>query len=925
MPAFIDARGVRVHNLKGINVKIPTGALVVITGVSGSGKSSLAFDTLYAEGQRRYVESLSVYARQFLERMEKPAVESIDGICPAIAIRQRTPSRNPRSTVATATEIHDHLRLLFGRVGRTFCDGCGQEVTRVSADRAAARVLERPEGTSVLVAFPWDAGDTPPAEAFERLRQRGYRRLLRGGLVVTLEDDAPLPEATAEPWAVVLDRITLGPDVASRLTQSLETAFAEGAGRALVQVMGGETLQFSNLFECARCARPFVEPQPRLFSFNSPFGACPVCHGFGNLIEVDTDLVVPDKSRSLAKGAVEPWNKPHYKGLLAELKRFARRRGIPLDRPWSDLDEAHRRAVFEGDEEFQGVLGFFRWLEAKKYKVQVRVFLSRYRGYQECHACGGSRLRPEALRVRVGGRGIQEVCGLSVREARAFLGGLVLEAEDAVVAGKVLSELERRLRLMAEVGLDYLSLDRPFGTLSGGEAQRIALATAVGTGLRGTLYVLDEPSVGLHPRDTGRLTSILKALRDQGNTVLVVEHDPALVRAADHVIDLGPGAGEQGGRVVFAGTVPELLEDPRSLTGKYLRGELRIAVPTKRRKGNGLFLKVKGARAHNLKGVDVRVPLGAFTCVTGVSGSGKSSLVHDVIAAGLFRRRNGADAPLAGVLEGAEFVDEIELVDQSPIGRSPRSNPVTYIKAFDAIRDVFAATKDARRLGLTAGDFSFNVPGGRCEACSGDGQVRVDLQFLADVYLVCEVCRGRRYTPPLLEVQYHGKTIDEVLNLTVHEALHFFAGQTRVLRRLKVFEQIGLGYLRLGQSAATLSGGEAQRVKLAAHLLKKPGPRVLYILDEPTTGLHLGDVSELMDCFERLLEGGATLLVIEHHLDVIKRADWVIDLGPEGGEEGGNLVFEGTPEALSESGRGMTAPYLKEALRASLLAQKLRA
>jgi excinuclease ABC subunit A len=924
MPAFIDARGVRVHNLKGISVRVPTGAFVVVTGVSGSGKSSLAFDTLFAEGQRRYVESLSVYARQLLERMEKPAVESLDGICPAIAIRQRTPSRNPRSTVATATEIHDHLRLLFGRVGRTFCDGCGSEVTRDSAERAAQRVLTLPAGTRVLVAFPWEPGEVALAEGLDRLQKRGYRRLLHAGSVVDLEDGIG-PAEPKGPLAVVIDRLSLDAEAASRLTESLETAFAEGAGHALVQVLEGETLRFSDRFDCARCGRAFLEPQPRLFSFNSPFGACPVCHGFGNLIEVDTDLVVPDKSRSLAKGAIEPWNKPHYRGLLAELKRFARRRGIPVDRAWADLDEAHRRAVFEGDEEFQGVLGFFRWLEAKKYKVQVRVFLSRYRGYQECHACGGSRLRGEALRVRVGGRSIQEICALSVKEARSYLTGLAFGGEEATVAAKVLHELERRLRLLADVGLDYLTLDRPFGTLSGGEAQRIALATAVGTGLRGTLYVLDEPSVGLHPRDTERLISILKALRDQGNTVLVVEHDPALVRAADHVIDLGPGAGEQGGRVVFAGTVPELLEDSRSLTGKFLRGELRISVPVKRRKGNGLFLQVKAARAHNLKGASARLPLGAFTCVTGVSGSGKSSLVHDVIAAGLLRRRNASDLPLAGTLEGAEFVDEVEIVDQSPIGRSPRSNPVTYIKAFDAIRDVYAATKDARRLGLTAGDFSFNVPGGRCEACAGDGQVRVDLQFLADVYLVCEACRGRRYSPPLLEVRYHGKSIDEVLNLTVHEAVHFFQGQARVTRRLKVFEQIGLGYLRLGQSAATLSGGEAQRVKLAAHLLKKPGPRTLYIMDEPTTGLHLGDVSELMDCFERLLEGGATLVVIEHHLDVIKRADWVIDLGPEGGEEGGHVVFEGTPEALADSGRGATAPYLREVLRASLLAQKLRA
>jgi excinuclease ABC subunit A len=800
-------------------------------------------------------------------------------------------------------------------------------VERDTADSVARRLLEQPEGTAILLAFPFDPPDgLTGAEVVERLRTRGYRRLLRGKDVLTLPDEGPVPDLGEGPHLVVLDRLTLGsaPDLPSRLRQSLETALAEGGGRVVAQVVGGETFRFSDRLECPRCARTFLDPQPRLFSFNSPFGACPVCHGFGNLIEIDTDLVVPDKSRTLAKGAIEPWNRPHYKGLVAELKAFARRRGIPLDRPWGDLDEAHRRAVFEGDEEFQGVLGFFRWLEAKKYKVQVRVFLSRYRGYQECHACGGSRLRPEALRVRVGGRSIQEVSSLSVKEARAFLAGIVLTGEREAVARKVLDELERRLRLLCEVGLDYLGLDRAFATLSGGEAQRIALATAVGTGLRGTLYVLDEPSVGLHPRDTERLIGILKALREQGNTVVVVEHDPALVRAADYVIDLGPGAGEQGGRVVFQGTYPELLEDSRSLTGKYLRGELRIAVPAKRRKGNGLALQVKGAGAHNLKGVDVRVPLGALTCVTGISGSGKSSLVHDVIAAGLLRRK-GDGVPLHGRLLGAEFVDEVEVVDQSPIGRSPRSNPVTYLKAFDAIRDVFAATKDARRLGLDAGSFSFNVPGGRCEACAGDGQVRVDLQFLADVYLVCEACRGRRYAPPILEVRYHGKTIDDVLNLTVHEALHFFAGQTRVLRRLKVFEQIGLGYLRLGQSAATLSGGEAQRVKLAAHLLKKPGPRVLYILDEPTTGLHLGDVRELMDCFDRLLEAGATLLVIEHHLDVIKRADWVIDLGPEGGEEGGHVLFEGTPEALAESGRSATAPYLREALRTSLLAQKLRA
>ncbi|HEX9202924.1 MAG TPA: excinuclease ABC subunit UvrA, partial [Vicinamibacteria bacterium] len=586
---------------------------------------------------------------------------------------------------------------------------------------------------------------------------------------------------------------------------------AEGAGHAEVQVVGGERRRFSERFQCTGCGRTFLEPQPRLFSFNNPYGACPTCHGFGNLIEVDLDLVVPDKSKSLAEGAIEPWSKPHYRGLQDDLRRFARRRGIPWSEPWSALDETQRRLVLEGDDDFPGILGFFRWLEGKKYKVQVRVFLSRYRGYQGCPACRGARLREDALRVRVGGLRIDEVSALSVREARAFLADLVLSEPERAVAGRVLGEVTRRLSYLSEVGLEYLTLDRPSGTLSGGESQRIALATALGAGLVGTLYVLDEPSVGLHPRDTDRLIRILEALRDQGNTVLVVEHDSAIMRAADYVIDLGPGAGEQGGRVVFQGTYPALLDDARSLTGKYLRGDLRIGVPPQRRRGNGLALRVRGARLHNLKGLDVRIPLGAFTAVTGVSGSGKSTLVHDVVCAGLARRAVKGELPGGGVLEGAEFVEEVEVVDQSPIGRSPRSNPVTYLKAFDGIRELFAATPDAKSRGLPSSHFSFNVPGGRCEACGGDGQVRVDMQFLADVSLVCEACSGRRYRPPVLEVRYRGRTIDRVLDLTVHEALQFFAGQVQVTRRLKVLEQIGLGYLRLGQSATTLSGGEAQR------------------------------------------------------------------------------------------------------------------
>jgi excinuclease ABC subunit A len=687
----------------------------------------------------------------------------------------------------------------------------------------------------------------------------------------------------------------------------------EGGGRAVVERPGQKPVPVSERFECARCERPAVEPQPRLFSFNNPFGACPSCHGFGNLIEVDLDLVVPDKHKSLGAGAIEPWNKPHYRGLQAQLRRFARRRGIPLDVPWSFLDESHRRLVLEGDEEFSGVLGFFRWLEGRKYRVQVRAFLARYRGYQECPACTGARLRPEALRVTLGGLSIRDVSAMTVGAARRFLTELKLADAERMIAERVLREVDRRLGFLEDVGLDYLSLDRPSASLSGGESQRIALAAALGTGLVGTLFVLDEPSVGLHPRDTDRLIGILKALRDQGNTVVVVEHDTALVEAADHVIDLGPGAGDQGGRVVYQGPTEALESEPRSLTAKYLRGDLRIPVPARRRRGNGLSLNVRGANVHNLKALDARFPLGVFTVVTGVSGSGKSTLVHDVLCARLKRRR-GTSERGGPVVEGVEYVDEIEIVDQSPLGRSPRSNPVTYMKAFDAIRELFAGTPEARRLGLAASDFSFNMPGGRCEACAGDGRVRVDLQFLADAWLVCEACGGRRYRAPVLQVKWRGRSIDQVLDTTVHEALQLFAGQHRVVRRLKVLEQIGLGYLRLGQPASTLSGGEAQRVKLAAHLLRRPGPRVLYVLDEPTTGLHLGDVDELLNALQRLLDGGATLVVIEHNLHVIKQADWVIDLGPEGGAAGGALVFQGTPEALAAHGHGHTARYLRAAL-----------
>jgi excinuclease ABC subunit A len=908
MPADIILRGVRVHNLKGIDVTIPTRQLVVITGVSGSGKSSLAFDTLYAEGQRRYVESLSSYARQFLERMEKPHVDEVLGICPAIAIRQRSLSRSPRSTVGTATEVQDHLRLLFARVGRTVCDGCGREVRRDTAASAADLLLAEAGGERLLVGFELPE---PTAATLDELRKRGFRRLLRDREVLDIEDEQVTTTKLEPGTVVVVDRVRAAEEARGRVVDALEVSFREGGGRAVAQAPGGPRRRFSEAFECEGCGRGFVEPQPRMFSFNNPFGACPSCHGFGNLIEVDLDLVVPDKRRSLAEGAIEPWNKPHYRKLQAQLRRFARGRGIPLDVPWSFLDEGQRRLVLEGDEDFPGVLGFFRWLEGRKYRVQVRAFLARYRGYQECPDCRGSRLRGEALLVRVGGRSIHEVTEMTVAKARDFVRALSLTPSDRAVAERVVGEIDRRLSFLEDVGLGYLTLDRPSATLAGGESQRIALAAALGTGLVGTLFVLDEPSVGLHPRDTERLVTILRALSVQGNTVVVVEHDPDIIAAADHVIDLGPGAGDQGGRVVFEGSPGALKRETRSLTAKYMRGDLGIPVPARRRRGNGLFLNIQKARLHNLKDVDVKIPLGAFTVVTGVSGSGKSTLVHDVLGARLRRRRGGGDHRGEPVVEGIEYIEQLEIVDQSPLGRSPRSNPVTYMKAFDAIRDLFARTPEAQKAGFTAAHFSFNMPGGRCEGCGGDGRVRVDLQFLADAYLVCDSCDGRRYRPPVLDVQWHGRSIDEVLELTVREALQFFSGQHRVTRRLKVLDHIGLGYLRLGQASSTLSGGEAQRVKLASHLLRRPGPRVLYVLDEPTTGLHMGDVAELLKALQRLLDGGATLVVIEHNLQVIKQADWIVDLGPEGGEKGGRVVFQGTPEALVAHGHGHTARHLR--------------
>jgi len=960
--ADLIVRGARTHNLKNVDLTLPGGRLIIVTGVSGSGKSSLAFDTIYAEGQRRYVESLSAYARQFLERMEKPDVDAIEGISPAIAIRQKNSVRNPRSTVGTTTEIHDYMRLLFARVGRTFCRQCGREVVRETAEVVARELSALPVGTRLIIGFDLpivvaaplasaevadtvdevqeqadetdqNGGAVASASAaasaaagsalIDALRRKGFGRLLVDGRAIPFDDVDPVQAGASGTLQVVVDRVQLEDDSRQRITDSIETAYREGAGAAWALIPtpqpptpSPQFLRYSERFECRICGIAYEDPQPRLFSFNNPFGACPTCHGFGNIIELDIDLVVPDQSRSIMQNAIEPWSKPHYRSYLAALKRSARKHKLRLDVPWSALTADEKTFVIEGDDEFAGVRGFFKWLERKKYKVHVRVFLSRYRGYLTCPDCGGARLRREARDVRVASRTIDQVSALTVRDAQDFFSTLSLSEKEAAIADKVLKEIRRRLSFLSDVGLDYLTLDRLSSTLSGGEAQRINLATSLGAALVGTLYVLDEPSIGLHSRDNLRLIDILRLLRDQGNTVLVVEHDADMIKVADHIVDLGLGAGEQGGRVVFSGTLEALMQEPRSLTAKYLRGELAIPVPTTRRRGMGQKIRLLGASEHNLKGVDVSIPLNTLTCVTGVSGSGKSTLVHDVLYAAIKRAKGDWDKRVGAFeeLEGIELISDVVLVDQAPIGRTPRSNPVTYLKAFDPIREIFAATKDARARGLTASHFSFNVPGGRCEACQGEGEVRVEMQFLADVFVPCDQCDGKRFKPQVLEVRYKGRNIHQVLDLTVREALTFFSSSPKVLRRLQVLDEIGLGYLRLGQPATTLSGGEAQRIKIAAHLSSHAGDRLLYILDEPTTGLHFDDIAKLLTAFRKLLEAGHTLVVIEHNLDVVKTADMIIDLGPEGGAAGGEVVAVGTPEQVAQNPASHTGRYLRAVL-----------
>ncbi len=947
MQESIEIRGARVHNLKNISLAIPHNELTVVTGVSGSGKSSLAFDTIYAEGQRRYVESLSAYARQFLERMEKPDVDEIDGIAPAIAIRQKNTSRNPRSTVATSTECYDFLRLLFARVGRTYCPQCGKRVEKDTVDQVAAQMLAQPEGSRWYVLFPAIAGHAEPATQSARpdtqklrdhlfeLRKKGFNRLFQEGRTFEFSTPESLLDIDfAKPLYVLADRVAIAPDLRQRLADTTELAYRE-AGEVIFQNAGSpERLRFSEKFACKQCGIEFVEPEPVLFSFNSPAGACPRCQGFGNTIDYDMDLAIPDKGLSLEKGAVEPWTKPKGREWFWKLKRAAaaaKSRKVRMTVPFCDLTDEEKNYVIEGGPGFGGIRGFFNYLETKKYKLHVRVFLSRYRGYARCPECGGARLRKDALYVRVSGKNMADVVRMNIAEAQAFFDGLELAPAETAIADKILVEIRQRLKFLNDVGLDYLTLDRLSSTLSGGEAQRIQLATCLGSRLVGACYVLDEPSIGLHTRDTGRLIRILEELRGLGNTILVVEHDPEVMRAADRIIDLGPGAGENGGKVIYEGSYRELMStSDGSLTGRYLRGEMRVTLPKERRRVNPRrMLRIAGARLHNLKNLDIEIPLGMLVAVTGVSGSGKSTLVHDVIYRSLeaiLKKSEAleenqelseeetleATAKMAcRRVDGAERLREVVLVDQSPIGRTPRSNPVTYIKAFDLIRALFASTKEADKRGYTAGHFSFNIPGGRCETCQGDGTVTVEMQFLADVELVCDECKGTRFKSSTLDIRYQGLNIHEVLQLTVDEAIRFFHSAPRVVAKLKVLSEVGLGYLRLGQSATTLSGGEAQRVKLAAHLSQASCEGTLYIFDEPTTGLHFDDIAKLLGAFQRLIENGGSLLVIEHNLDVIRAADWVIDLGPEGGDKGGHVVATGTPEQIAKAEGSWTGRYLK--------------
>ncbi|HKW47559.1 MAG TPA: excinuclease ABC subunit UvrA [Gemmatimonadaceae bacterium] len=937
MKDAIVVRGARQHNLKGFDLRIPRRAFTVVTGPSGSGKSSLAFDTIYAEGQRRYVESLSAYARQFLERMEKPDVDSVDGLSPAVAIEQKNPTKTSRSTVGTATEIYDYLRLLWARVGRTYCPQCGREMKPDTVQSVADAVTDLPPGTRFSVAFPLRMSDEVTHEVvIDNLRAAGFLRLSIDGTVRHLDELASLPvDVTfAKELLVIVDRLATGDDVRGRLVDAVGTAFREGDGDCVILfsesvtsrrfVASATRWRFTERFECANDGTRAPAPTPQLFSFNSPRGACKRCNGFGATLEYDEALIVPYPDRSLRDGAIDPWRMPRYENKRRALAEFAKRERIPTDVPWQKLSATHRHKLLHARVRgYKGIFPFLVDLEEKRYKQYIRVFLRQYQSARECPVCQGAKLQPESLQVRINDRSISQVSELPVDRLLEWLSSVSLTDFERDVAGHILKEARDRVQFLCDVGLNYLTLNRATRTLSGGEAQRIGLANSLGSQLVDTLYVLDEPSIGLHPRDTDRLLRLLHRLRDAGNTVLVVEHDPETIRAADFMVELGPGSGERGGQVVFAGPMSRVSES--ALTGAYLTGKREIPLPARRRRIGPRWLTLTGAREHNLKGVDVRIPLGTVTCVTGVSGSGKSTLVHDVLMRALELRIHGEHSAKQHLGEavgafdtiaGVEALDDVVMIDQSPIGKSPRSNPVTYVKAFDEIRRIFADAPLSRQRGYSAGTFSFNVAGGRCETCEGAGYLEVEMVFMADVYVPCDDCGGKRFKPEVLDVRVNGRTIFDVLELTIDEAIRFFPREEKLGQALWQLQQVGLGYLRLGQPATTLSGGEAQRLKVARELAlagKKSGKK-LYIMDEPTTGLHLEDIRRLAQVFDRLVDAGHTIVLIEHNLDVIKLADWVIDLGPEAGDRGGEVIATGRPEDVARVEGSHTGRWLRTVL-----------
>ncbi len=910
-------KGARVNNLKNIDVTIPRNKLTVITGVSGSGKSSLAFDTIYAEGQRRYVESLSSYARQFLERMDKPDVDFIQGISPAMAIQQKNTTSNPRSTVGTTTELYDYCRLLFARIGKTMSPVSGRQVLKENPYTVIDYLFgELEEGTRFYVLFGIPERDQKVKDELEVLKGKGFSRILTADekLIDLNREEVKPQQIKRNSHRVLVDRLALKDDkeMRTRIADSVETAFREGLGACYIRIHKGDEMVFSDRFELDGIT--FEEPTPQMFSFNNPFGACTRWEGFGKVTGIDEDKVIPDPDETIRGGVVAPFNSPRFSENLKDLIQVCARHSLPIDTPYRQLPRDVQHLIWHGKEEFDGVWRFFEKIKDEFYKMHMRIFYARYRGYSRCPECEGFRVRKDALNVKVGGLHIGEVCEMTIAHAHEFFDKLELTEYEEGVAGQIMYEIRKRLKYLNDVGLEYITLDRLTNTLSGGEAQRISLANALGSSLIGSLYVLDEPTIGLHPRDNKRLITILKSLRDIGNTVLVVEHDPEMMKAADNIIDIGPFAGVHGGEVVFTGTFDEL-KISKTLTGRYLSHKNEIPVPAKRRKADR-FIKLKGAAEHNLKRIDVDFPLDILTCITGVSGSGKSTLAHHTLYAGLQKELGSYSGNVGRYkkLEGVQQIDRVEMVDQSPIGRSSRSNPATYTKAFDGIRDVFANTRQGRIMGFKAGDFSFNKPGGRCEGCQGEGVQTIEMQFLADIELPCEACGGKRYRKDLLTVEYRGKNIHDVLEMSISEALEFFVDEPSITGKLQVMEDVGLGYLRLGQSGTTLSGGEAQRVKLARFLSLNTSGHTLYFFDEPTTGLHFDDVARLLLSFNRLIENGNSVIIIEHNLDVIKSADWVIDIGPEGGYGGGLVVATGTPEEVSANEQSHTARFLREAL-----------